>query len=148
MFLFCQEESFYINRQIATLVSIPAISAINPASRTNLVLLILTLLVYTAIVYTVVSVDPIITAEINPNLLSTPKVFIMSVAIAIEAFPEIGLSNANGIISFGKSITLKIGDKIFTQKSIIPEFLSILIATNNPTSVGKILNKIFAYIFN
>ena len=93
-------------------------------------------------VYKVVSVEPIITEAIKPIFESTPKFFIISVAIAIEPLPDIGLNNASGITSLGNWIIFKTGFKKFTIASIIPELLSAPIATNNPISVGKILNTI------
>ena len=136
--------NFYnIILQITTLAIIPTISAVNAAQRTNLVFFIFTLLVYTAIVYKVVSVDPIIVAAIIPILLSTPKFFIISVAIAIELLPDIGLNIANGIISLGKFKISKIGVTKLIIKSNIPELLKAPIATNNPINVGKIFNTIF-----
>ena len=86
-----------------------------------------------------VSVEPIITDAINPIFESTPKFFIISVATATEALPEIGLINASGKISVGKLTMFKSGFKNFTTTSIIPELLSAPIATNNPTNVGKML---------
>ena len=75
-----------------------------------------------------------------PIKLSTPKFFIISVASAIDAFPEIGRNSAKGIISFGKFNKFNIGDKKLTKKSIIPEFFNKLIETNKPTKVGNIFN--------
>ena len=75
-------------------------------------------------------------------MLSTEKVFIISVATAIDALPEIGLIIAKGSISEGKFIILNNGVIIFTIKSIIPELLNNPIATNNPTKVGNILKTI------
>ena len=133
-----QEKLHDIIRHITTDTTIPTTSAHNAAHNTNLLSLIFTLLVYTAIVYMVVSVEPIITDAISPILLSTPKLFIISVAIAIEPLPDIGLSIASGSISLGTLKVLNIGFIIFITKSIVPEFLSITIAKNNPTNVGKI----------
>ena len=84
-----------------TEVSIPTKSASKAAIKTNLVFLTFTALVYNAMVYKVVSVDPIIVELINPIKESTPKLFIISVATAIEALPEIGRSKAKGSISEG-----------------------------------------------
>ena len=103
---------------------IPTKSAINAGIRTNLVFFIPTAPVYRAIVYKVVSVDPITIEAISPNLLSTPKFFIISVATAIEALPEIGLNSASGAISLGKLTIFKTGVNIFTIISIIPELLN------------------------
>jgi len=89
----------------------------------------------------VVSVDPIITDAINPIFESTPKFFIISVATAIDALPEIGLINANGNTSVGNWKNCKIGVSKLEIASIIPELLNAPIATNNPTKVGKILNE-------
>ena len=82
-------------------------SAHSDAQRTNLIFFTPTAPVYIAIVYKVVSVDPIIVAAIKPILLSTPDLLIISVAIAIEALPDMGLINANGIISLGNSTIFK-----------------------------------------
>ena len=88
-------------------IIIPVTSAARDAINMFLVFFILTLLVYTAIVYKVVSVAPIITDAINPTIESTPLFFIISVATANEALPEIGLNNARGNISFGNFINSK-----------------------------------------
>ena len=101
-----------------------------------------TQLVYIAIVYKVVSVDPIIVEAIKPIFESTPKVVIISVATAIDALPEIGLTNASGIISLGILKKLVIGDINFIIKSKIPELLNAPTATKIPINVGKILNTI------
>ena len=53
-------------------------------------------------------------------------------------FREIGLSIASGITSFGNPKRFVIGEIKFITKSNTPEFLSVPIATNNPTSVGSI----------
>ncbi len=82
-----QQKSYDIKLQIMTEVTIPTKSPTKPAINTNLIFLISTALKYTAIVYNVVSVDPIIIDAINPNLLSTPYVFIISLPIAIDALP-------------------------------------------------------------
>ena len=87
-------------------------SATSAAIITHLVFLIPTELVYIAIVYSVVSVEPIITDAINPMLLSTPYCVIISVATAIDALPDIGLNNANGIICAGIFIVFNIGSGI------------------------------------
>ena len=99
---------------------------------------IFTELVYTAIVYNVVSVDPIITEAKIPIKESTPLFFIISVAIAIEALPEIGLNKARDTTSLGNFTKLKIGVIILVIAFNIPELLSIPIATNNPINVGNI----------
>ena len=118
-------------------VSIPTKSARRAANRINLVFLILTALVYKAIVYKVVSVEPIIVELINPIKESTPKLFIISVAIAIEALPEIGRRTARGSISAGTFNRLRIGRAKFVIASIIPEERRILIDKNKPNKVGK-----------
>ena len=131
---------YYLNNKLQITIAdiIPTIYAVNPANNTNLVFFIFTQLEYTAIVYKVVSVDPIIIAANFPINESTPFCFIISVAIAKDPLPEIGLSNANGIISFGILKISKNGDNIFIINSIIPEFLSNPIAKNNPIRVGNI----------
>ena len=43
---------------------------------------------------------------INPILLSTPYVVMMSVATASDALPDIGLNSANGITWLGNPILL------------------------------------------
>ena len=92
--------------------------------------------------YNVVSVDPIITEAKIPIKESTPLFFIISVAIAIEALPEIGLSNASGTTSPGKFKNVNIGVIILIIKSKIPELFNIPIETNNPTNVGNIFKLI------
>ena len=96
-----------------------------------------------AIVYKVVSVEPIMVEAIFPIKLSTPKVFIIFVAIAIEPLPEIGLNIARGIISGGKFKKFNIGEASFIIKSSTPELRRLLIATKSPINVGKILKVIF-----
>lgn len=70
--------------------------------------------------------------------LSTPEIFIISRATAVEALPEIGLISIKGRSFEGICIKLRIGDRIFSNKSSIPEVLSAEIAKNKPTRVGKI----------
>lgn len=70
--------------------------------------------------------------------LSTPQVFIISIATAVDALPEIGRININGNTSEGICNKFRNGDSIFSNNSSRPEFLSALIAKNNPTNVGKI----------
>ena len=82
-------------------------------------------------------------AAIKPILLSTPCLLIMSVATAIELFPEIGLRRARGIISLGKCIKLRAGEIACVIPSIMPDLLSSEIATNKPIRVGKIFIIIF-----
>lgn len=72
-------------------------------------------------------------------MLSTPKFFIISKAIAVDALPEIGLINIKGKTSEGIFSKPKNGFKIFCIKSKIPEFLRALIAKNKAINVGKIL---------
>jgi len=50
---------------------------------------------------------------------------------------EIGLKNANGIISLGIFNDVITGDIILTKKSITPELLKAPIATKSPINVGK-----------
>ena len=85
-----------------------------------------------------VSVDPIIVDVINPILLSTPYVFIIFVAIASDALPEIGLNIASGITSLGKPILDVIPDNNTVIMFNIPELLSAPIAKNSPKRVGNI----------
>jgi len=140
----CQQFFYDKNRQIITEINIPTMSPINAAPRIPLLFFIFTTLVYIAIVYRVVSVDPIIVDVINPTTLSTPYLVIISVPMAIEALPEIGLKIANGIISFGIPKLFKTGDIIFIKLSIIPELLKTPIATKSPISVG--INPITIFI--
>ena len=88
----------------------------------------------------VVSVEPIIVPAIKPINESTPNLDIISVATAIEALPDIGLSKARGSIWLGNLKKLNSGFKILVKKSIIPEALSKYIDKNNPNNVGKIFN--------
>ena len=125
-----------------TEVSMPTKSASNAAINTNLAFLIRIALVYIAIVYKVVSVEPIIVEEIKPTKESTPKFFIISVATAIEALPEIGLNKAKGKISEGIFNKFNNGNTKFEKASIIPDALKTLIARNKPKSVGKMLTTI------
>ena len=120
----------------------PTMSAVSAASKINLVFLILPQLVYTAIVYKVVSVEPIIVEAIFPIKLSTPKVFIISVAMAIEPLPDIGLKMASGIISGGKLNSDNNGEAKFIINSNTPEWRKLLIATNRPIKVGKMFKVI------
>ena len=118
---------------------IPVISANNAGIIIFLVFLIFILLQYTAIVYKVVSVEPIITEAIKPILESTPLFFIISVARANDALPDIGLNKARGNISFGKLKKLKIGSISFVIKFIIPELFNKPMAKNSPINVGNIV---------
>lgn len=70
--------------------------------------------------------------------LSTPEVFIISNATAVEALPEIGRISINGNTSEGICNRFKIGDNMSWNNSSNPEFLRALIAKNNPTNVGNI----------
>ncbi len=72
-------------------------------------------------------------------MLSTPDVFIISKAIAVEALPEIGRISIRGKISEGIFNNPKKGEQAFSNKSKIPEFLRALIAKNKAIKVGKIL---------
>ena len=63
----------------------------------------------------------------------------MSVAIAIEALPEIGLKSARGKISDGILNIRRIGFKMFVIVFKIPDSLRILIDKKRPKRVGKIL---------
>lgn len=94
---YCPKKQLHIIVEII----IPVTSPISAAPNIPLVFFILTLPVYTAIVYKVVSVDPMITDANIPIKESTPYVFIISVATAIDALPEIGLNIASGKISPG-----------------------------------------------
>ena len=75
-------------------------------------------------------------------ILSTPLIFIISKATAVEALPEIGRININGNISFGIFNNPKKGDKVFWIKSKMPEFLRALIAKNNAINVGNIFTTV------
>lgn len=90
-------------------------------------------------VYRVVSVDPMMVDAIVPIRLSTPKFFIISIATAVEALPEIGRISINGNTSEGILKIDRTGESIFSNNSSIPEVLRALIARNKPTSVGNIL---------
>lgn len=72
-------------------------------------------------------------------ILSTPKVFIISKATAVEALPDIGLINIKGNTSDGILHAVRTGDRMFWNKFKIPEFLSALTARNKATNVGNIL---------
>lgn len=76
--------------------------------------------------------------KLNRIRLSTPKFFIISSAIAVDALPDIGLINIRGSSSDGILNKDNIGDRRFANNSKIPEFLRLLIAKNKATSVGKI----------
>ncbi len=121
----------------------PTKSASRAAGKTNLVFLTPIVLVYRAIVYNVVSVEPIIVDVINPINESTLYLFIISMATAIEALPEIGLKMASGSISEGIFNILKNGFNKFVMAEITPDSLSKLIDKKRPSSVGNILYIIF-----
>lgn len=70
--------------------------------------------------------------------LSTPEIFIISRAVAVEALPEIGLISIKGNTSLGIFNKFKTGEIIFSNASKTPEFLRALIARKRPTSVGNI----------
>lgn len=70
--------------------------------------------------------------------LSTPEIFIISNATAVEALPDIGLISIKGNISFGMLNKFKTGEQMFWNASKIPEFLRALIAKKRAISVGKI----------
>ena len=137
-----QEENYDIILQKTTEASMPTKSAAKAAINTNLAFFILIALVYIAIVYKVVSVEPIIVEAIRPIKESTPKFCMISVATAIEALPDIGLSTAKGRISAGIFNKFNKGNIKFVTASIIPDALNILIDKNNPKSVGKIFTTI------
>ncbi len=75
---------------------------------------------------------------INPILLSTPYVVMMSVATASDALPDIGLNSANGITWLGNPILFVTIDITFVAMSSIPELLNTPIARNSPNNVGNI----------
>lgn len=75
-------------------------------------------------------------------ILSTPKCFIISRATAVEALPEIGLTNIRGRISPGIWRKRRTGERKDCIKSKIPEFLKALIAKNSPIRVGNILTTV------
>lgn len=79
--------------------------------------------------------------------LSTPEIFIISKATAVDALPEIGLINIKGRSFDGICIKLRIGDRIFSNRSNIPEVLRAEIAKNKPTRVGNIWITVFIPIF-
>ena len=76
---------------------------------------------------------------IVPIRLSTPKFFIISIATAVDALPEIGRISIKGNTSEGMLKIHKIGERSFSNRSRMPEVLSALIARNNPINVGNIL---------
>lgn len=119
----CQEKHYDIIRQKMTDVKIPTKSAKRAAYKTKRVFLILTVLVYNAIVYKVVSVEPMMVEAIKPIEESTPYFVIISVAIAIDALPEIGRRMANGKTSAGNFNTFKTGSKSCVMASMRPEAL-------------------------
>ena len=138
-----QEKYYDIIRQKTTDAIIPAKSASSAQINTKRVFLIPIQLVYSAMVYKVVSVEPIIVAAIKPIKESTPNFCIISVAIAVEALPDIGLSKANGKISGGIFNRLRNGVIEFVKASIIPDSLKTFIDKNSPSNVGKIFKTIF-----
>ena len=77
--------------------------------------------------------------QLNRIRLSTPEFFIISKATAVDALPEIGRMSINGNTSPGIFKIFKNGERIFWNRSKIPEFRNALIAKNSPMSVGKIL---------
>ena len=60
----------------------------------------------------------------------------------MEALPDIGLSNARGIISLGNLKNSTTGDNNPTINSIRPELLKAPTARKIPTKVGNNLNTI------
>jgi len=75
-------------------------------------------------------------------VLSTPYSVIISVPIAIELLPEMGLRILRGITSLGICSKFVTGAIKLTIKSKIPESLRSPIATNRPIKVGKILTTV------
>lgn len=75
-------------------------------------------------------------ARINESTLA---IFIISIATAVEALPEIGLISIKGNTSFGICNKFKIGDEAFWISSKIPEHLRALMAKNSAIRVGNIL---------
>ena len=75
--------------------------------------------------------------------LSTPETFMISNATAVEALPDIGLINIRGSKLEGIFNKLSRGDRIFSNRSKMPEVLSAEIAKNNPTRVGNICITVF-----
>ena len=61
----------------------------------------------------------------------------MSVAIAREALPDIGLNNASGITSLGRPILDVTPDSNVVTISKIPELLNAPTAKNIPSRVGN-----------
>ena len=71
----------------------------------------------------------------------------MSVAIAIEALPDIGLKIARGKTSIGKLNKLIIGFIKLIIPSITPDVLNAPIATNKQRSVGNKLITVLTPFF-
>ena len=67
---------------------------------------------------------------------------IISVAIAIEPLPEIGLKKARGIISLGNFNKLITGEQNEIMASNIPDVLKHPMATKSPIKVGNIFTTI------
>ena len=85
--------------------------------------------------------------QLDRIVLSTPKFFIISKAIAVEALPDIGRISINGKIAEGIFNKFKKGDKIFWNKSKIPELRKALTAKKRAIKVGKILITVFIPFF-
>lgn len=75
-------------------------------------------------------------------MLSTPKVFIISKATAVDALPEIGLTNIKGSNSEGILIIPRKGESNLSNKSKMPEDLRAFMARNKAIRVGKILTTV------
>ena len=88
-----------------------------------------------------------IVEAIKPIFVSTPYLVIISVAIAIEALPDIGLKMASGKTSGGKLINAINGFISFTSASITPDVLKAPIAINKHNNVGNNSITVFAPSF-
>ena len=80
--------------------------------------------------------------QLSRIMLSTPQVFMISKATAVEALPEIGLINIKGKTSEGIFSKFKKGDREFFIKSKIPEYRRALIARKRAIRVGNILTTV------
>lgn len=85
--------------------------------------------------------------QLNQFLYQLQKFVIISVAIAIEALPDIGLKIARGKTSIGKLNKLTIGFIKLIIPSITPDVLNAPIATNKQRSVGNKLITVLAPFF-
>lgn len=116
---------------------IPTKSAKSPTFTAYLIFLIPTAPKYTVNMYKVVSVLPCIVDASLPIKESGPCVAINSEVTPKAAFPEMGLTSANGTISGGIPIAVSMGAIKPIDASKAPELLKIEMATNIPTKKGS-----------